>query len=304
LIGLLLALPYLWQHISFVLVLTCINILLASSMQISYSVGLWNFGVVGFMAVGAYTSGLLTSRLGVPFLAGFLAAGCTAAIISFAVGLIALRLRGVYFLLLTVGFTEVVRSAFVKWVPPRIYVPPMSIGGTALIGFSQYYFVVGVTVLILYILYRLESSRLGLTWHSIRQAEGLSRSVGVNIYRFKLMSFFISSFVAGLAGSYSAHIIGLVTPWGFTFRLMMYIAIWNFAGGISRFSGPILGALLLTLLVEPLSQLAYFESIAYAIVIIGIVLFLPGGLIGLPQKLRSLSAGRIVNAGNEGNGMS
>jgi len=257
-------------------------------MRVSYTAGLWNFGVVGFMALGAYSSSLLMAELNVPFLLAFLLSGVVAGIFSFMVALPSLRLKGVYFLLLTLGFTEVVRSAAVKWLPNRIFPPPINVGGVALEGVPQYYFVLFLTLLVLYILYRLDNSRVGLTWKAISQADGLAEAAGVNVYQFKIFNFVVSCFVAGLAGSMQAHILKLVTPWGFSFNLMMYIAIWNFAGGINRFSGPIIGAFVLTLLVEPLSRLAYYETLAYAIAIIVIVFYLPGGLVSLPQKALSL----------------
>jgi branched-chain amino acid transport system permease protein len=293
--------PFFGRYLSYVLIIAFINILLAASFRLSFYVGLLNFGIVGFMAIGAYISGLLITKLGVPFLVSFVAAGLGAAIAGLIVGYPSLRVRSVYFLLLTWGFSEVIRSVAFKWEPVTggaagFVAPPMSIGGWELSGALEYYFILAITASILSILYCLEKSRLGLTWKAISQEESLAESVGVSTYVFRLADFAISCFVAGLAGSVFAHSLTLVTPVLFTFEITLFICIACFAGGIGHFAGPIIGVLVLSLLREPLRGLAVHQSLVYAGAVIVAILFLPEGLISLPQRLAAL-ARRFMRGG-------
>lgn len=280
-------------YLLFVLTMACIYAILGSCMRVSLNSGQLNFGVPAFMAIGAYCSGLLTKELDLPFLLAFLAAGVLSTLVGVLIGYPSLRLKGVYFLLLTWGFVEVVRVTAIKWTSLTggpvglLDVPPISIGGISFTGMLNYYFVLVATAVILLILYRLEISRLGLTLKSIGQEERLAEAVGINTYKYKNISFLISCFCAGLAGSLYVHTMGIMSPGVLSFMLIVSIAVYNFFGGLGHFIGPIIGAAILTILVEPFRSFVYYERIIYAVLMIGVVLFLPEGVIGLPKKLAS-----------------
>jgi branched-chain amino acid transport system permease protein len=275
-----------------VVVLIYVSVLLASSLQLSLNAGQLNFGIPGFMALGAYSSGLLMTRLGMPFGVSFVAGGVVCALVSLVIGYPSLRLKGIYFLILTWGFIEVVRITAVRWVSltggPKglLDIPPASIAGiTFSTKASQYHFALIVTLLIVFVLYRLENSRFGLTLKSIRQAEELAETVGINTYAYKVLAFAISSFLVGITGSLYAHTLGFVTPETFTFWLATMTMISCFVGGRWSFAGPIVGAVFLSILTEPLRALAYYERISYGIIMIIVIIFLPEGLVSLPAKL-------------------
>lgn len=293
-LAILLLLPlFVGHYILFVLTLACIYAILGSCMRVSLNSGQLNFGVPAFMAIGAYCSGLMTKELGLPFILAFLAAGVLSALAGIIIGYPSLRLRGVYFLLLTWGFVEVIRVTAVKWTSLTggpvglLDVPPISIGGIMFTGVLNYYFVLLATALILLILYRLEISRLGLTFKSIGQEERLAEAVGINTYKYKNISFLMSCFFAGLAGSLYVHSMGIMSPGVLSFMLIVSIAVYNFFGGLGHFIGPVVGAGILTLLVEPFRVFVYYERIVYAVLMIIVVLFLPDGVISLPRKLAS-----------------
>ena len=295
-LAILLLLPlFFGDYILLVLIIICINVLLASSLRVSMNAGQLNFGIPAFYAIGAYTSALMVMKLGIPWVVAFFAAGVVAALVSLIIGYPSLRLKYVYFLMLTLGFVEVVRTIATRWESltggaiglPRI--PPVSIAGIEIATkVPQYYFTLLVTLVILFVLYRLESSRFGLTIKGIRQAEELGEAVGINTYRYKIFAFATSSFFAGITGSLYAHNMTFIQPVLFTFKLSATVIVYLFVGGLGKFSGPILGAVALSLLTEPLRGLQYYERIFYAVALIAVILFLPGGLISLPARLSSL----------------
>jgi branched-chain amino acid transport system permease protein len=296
-----------------VLVLLLIYILPAMSMRVSLLAGQTNIGVVAFFAIGGYASAILSMKLEVPVIVALVGGGLVAAIVGLLLGSVIMKMGDLYFLILTWGFLELVRSVAIKAVPLTngpfglVNIPPLSIGGLVLSRVPEYFFILFVTLLVLVLLYRVEYSRLGLTWKGIAQAPNLSESVGVNVYRLKLVSFIISCFVAGLGGALYAHHMGVLQPGTFTFLLATTVIIWNVLGGVGSYWGPIVGTVFLLLLVEPLRGLESFEMITYAAILIVVIILLPGGLITLPKRLRPLikrlrRKGETAKADAEGGG--
>jgi len=204
--------------------------------------------------------------------------------------------------MVTVAFVEVIRLIAAIWVPltrgnsglsgiPK----PNLLGITLVSKSSQYYLAVGLTVIALFVLWRLERSRLGLTWRSIGLADNLAQSLGVNIAANKLLAFAVGCFFAGVAGAFYAHFIRFLFPPEFGFLMATNILVYNFVGGRGHFVGPIVGATFLSLLSEPFRGSAY-ETIFFSIAMLLTILFLPGGLITLPGKLAELKWWRATAA--------
>jgi len=295
-LAILLLLPlFVGEYVLLMLILIFINVLLASSMRVSLNAGLLNFGISAFMAIGAYGSALMAMKLGLPALLSFFLAGILSALVSLIIGYPSLKLKPIYFLLLTWGFVEIVRATVTKWVSLTggtaglIGIPSLSIVGIPLATkVPQYYFALVFTIVSLLILYRLENSRFGLTLKSMAQAEDLGESVGINTFAFKMFAFAISSFFLGLTGALYAHTLQYISPSAFSIWLTFYVMMFCYIGGTGSFAGPIVGSVFLSLLTEPLRGFLYYERVFYAIAIILVVLFLPGGLISLPAKLSLL----------------
>src|SRR3989454_12529884 len=152
---------------------------------------------------------------------------------------------------------------------------------------SQYYLVLCLMLAILAVLWKLESSRLGLIWKSIGMADNLAQSLGVDIARHKLLAFMLGCFFAGTAGAFYAHFIRFLFPPEFGFLMATNILVYNYVGGRGHFVGPIVGAAFLSLLSEPFRGSAY-ETIFFSIAMLLTILFLPRGLITLPGKLAAL----------------
>ena len=302
LLALALLVPLLGDYYIHVFALVLINIILAASLRPSLNCGQLNIGHSAFMCLGAYTSALLVKHYGLPFELTLLAGALVATAVGLIVGYPALRLRGVYFAMVTVAFVEVIRLIAAIWVPLTrgnsglSGIPKPSLLGITLVSkSSQYYLAVGLTALALFILWRLERSRLGLTWRSIGLADNLAQSLGVNIAAHKLLAFAVGCFFAGVAGAFYAHFIRFLFPPEFGFLMATNILVYNFVGGRGHFVGPIVGATFLSLLSEPFRGSAY-ETIFFSIAMLLTILFLPGGLITLPGKLAQLKSWRVTAA--------
>jgi len=279
-----------------------INVILAASLRPSLTCGQLNIGHSAFMCVGAYTSALLAKHLALPFELTLLAGALLATLVGLVVGYPALRLRGVYFAMVTVAFVEVIRLIAAIWVPLTrgnsglSGIPKPSLLGITLASKpSQYYLAVGLTAVTLFVLWRLERSRLGLTWKSIGMADSLAQSLGVSIAAHKLLAFSVGCFFAGVAGAFYAHFIRFLFPPEFGFLVATNILVYNFVGGRGHFAGPIVGATFLSLLSEPFRGSAY-ETIFFSIAMLLTILFLPGGIMTLPGKLAGWRWGRPASA--------
>jgi branched-chain amino acid transport system permease protein len=281
-------------YYAYLFTLVCINIILAASLRPSLTCGQLNIGHSAFMSIGAYTSALLAKNLGVPFELALLCGAVLASVVGLGIGYPALRLRGVYFAMVTVAIVEVIRLIAQLWVPLTrgmsglSGIPKPSLLGMVLVTkTSQFYLALGLMLLILFILYTLEYSRLGYIWKSIGMAENLSQSLGINVANYKILAFVVGCFFAGVAGAFYAHFIRFLFPPEFSFLMATNILIYNYVGGRGHFVGPIVGAAFLTLLSEPFRGSPY-ETIFFSIAMLLTILFLPGGLITLPGKLASL----------------
>ena len=301
-LGLAALVPLLGAYYVHVFALVMTNVILAASLRPSLTCGQLNIGHSAFMCLGAYTSALLAKHFAVPFEVSLVSGALVATLVGLAVGYPALRLRGVYFAMVTVAFVEVIRLIASIWVPltrgnsglsaiPK----PNLLGMTLATRASQYYLVLGLTVITLFVLWKLERSRLGLTWKSIGMADHLAQSLGVNIARYKLTAFIVGCFFAGVAGAFYAHFIRFLFPPEFGFLVATNILVYNFVGGRGHFAGPVVGAVFLSLLSEPFRGSAY-ETIFFSIAMLLTILFLPGGIITLPGKLASLRWGRAAPA--------
>jgi len=294
--------PLLGDYYVHVFALVFTNVILAASLRPSLTCGQLNIGHSAFMCVGAYTSALLAKHFGLTFEVTLLGGAALATAVGLVVGYPALRLRGVYFAMVTVAFVEVIRLVAAIWVPltrgnsglsaiPK----PSLLGMTLTTRASQYYLIVGLTVVTLAVLWKLERSRVGLTWKSIGLADHLAQSLGVNIAAQKLLAFAVGCFFAGVAGAFYAHFIRFLFPPEFGFLVATNILVYNFVGGRGHFVGPIVGAVFLSLLSEPFRGSAY-ETIFFSIVMLLTILFLPGGLITLPSRIAGLRFGKTASA--------
>lgn len=234
-----------------ILIFAGINVVAAYSFYVPFKTGQVSLGQAGFMAVGAYASAILTQKFAIPFPVALVFGGLVAGFVGFVVGFPALRIRGIYLLLLTLGFSEIVQVIALSWD----YVGGAQ--GFRQISFNRYtldYLVVMIPVLIWFFA-RLESSSLGRAMDSIHQDETAAEVMGIDVVRTKLFAFGFGAMIAGFAGALYAHHATFIDSSTFNIMLAVEILMFVVIGGASTYWGPLLGALFLTLLPEFLRTL-------------------------------------------------
>jgi branched-chain amino acid transport system permease protein len=258
-----------------------------------------NAAQASFMGMGAYTSGILALKLGWSFWIGLPIAGVVAAVLALAIGYPTLKIKGVYFVMVTFGLTEVFRHIWMMWTglfggPQGLLGIPrpgaIKIGGWVLAFTTKvpfYYLAFVLMVFTIIVMRRLDSSRMGMTLRSIPQADLLAESVGVNVMGYKVLAFVIGSFFAGLAGSFWGHYFTYASPWDFTFANSVNMLIYAVMGGPSSVWGPIIGCFVMLTLDEILRPIQQFMPIVLGAILITVLLFIPGGFITIPQRVRA-----------------
>jgi len=272
-----------------------INALLALSVYATLSCGQLALGNAGFAAIGAYAAALLTMKAGWPFPLALLAGAALPAAVAVPLGLPVLRIRGVFLAIATIGFGEVVRIGIVNWE----YVN----GAQGIVAIPQRTSVGLVFLLVavaLYVFWRLRGSKWGFALEAIREDEPAARTMGIPTTAYKLAMLVLGAALAGLAGGLEAHFTFMVAPNGFSFLRVVDMLVFAVVGGTATFWGPLVGAAFLTLLPEVLRELAPLVGIepgplrlmVNGLVLLAVILFLPQGLVSLPQRLGDARAER------------
>jgi len=285
-----------------------IYIILASSLNLLIGyLGLFSLGHAAFYCVGAYTSALLATRLGLPFPVCLLAAGVVSGALGALIGIATLRLSDIFLAFATLGLSEVVRILIQNMVsftggPMGVSkIPAPTFFGRPFTSAMYYYLVFGIIVVVLYIVNKLVHSNTGRTLMSVREDEGAARSLGINVFRYKLITMVISCFIAGVAGSIYAHFLQYISASMFTITESVNMIAMVTIGGMGTVAGPIVGAVLLTLLPEMFRFLSEYRQLMYGATLIIAIVFAPKGLVGLPWKVLFMRIRRIVVRKKEGN---
>ncbi len=268
------ALDNFWAVYSNVVLSLGTNSLLALSIWLTLACGMLAMANAAFMGIGAYTSAILTMSLGVPFpvaLAGGIAAP---ALMAFVIGKPTLRLSGVYLAMATLAFGEVVRIAILN-------TEDLTGGALGLNGIpplTQWWHVALALALVLFGLWRLRRSKVGRAFESIKEDETAAGLMGIDVGTNKMLAFVLGAAIAGLAGALNAHLTFFIGPNEFGFDRGVDILTMAVLGGINSLFGPVLGAVILTMLPETLRAFGDFRMVINGIILVLIVLFLPKGI--------------------------
>jgi branched-chain amino acid transport system permease protein len=275
-------------------ILTMMNIILASSLRLINLSGQMSLAHGGMATLGAYASTLLVMKLGFSSWVAMLFAGLFVALIAALAGIPFVRLKGIYFSIVTVFFSEMVVLTAQQWesltggsggiynIPRPDALPFFAF--TSKIDF--YYLALFLMLLSLIIVYAVERSRVGLTFRGIRQTDSLAESIGINTPGYKILAFTVGCFFAGVVGAFHSQYISAISPDGFGFLFTIYILVYMTVGGAEVFSGPIVGAFVLTILPEVARGLKEYVPFIYAAVLIAVIFFMPDGLAGVPARIR------------------
>jgi branched-chain amino acid transport system permease protein len=264
------------------------NALLALSIYLTLSCGLLAMANAAFMGIGAYTASLLTMNTATPFPLALLAGMAAPSVVAFLIGKPTLRLSGVYLAMATLGFGEVVRILILNtedWTGGAL-------GLNGIPQLTQWWHVLLAVVLALFVLWQLKRTRVGRAFEAIKEDETAAALMGIDIAAHKMLAFVLGAALAGLAGALNAHLTFFIGPNEYNFDRGVEILTMAILGGINGLTGPVLGALILTLLPEALRSLKDFRLVVNGLILVVITLFLPRGLWDPARLRRMLGRGR------------
>ncbi|MEA4884198.1 MAG: branched-chain amino acid ABC transporter permease [Clostridia bacterium] len=274
----------------YVIVTLGLNILTGYTGQIS-------IGHAGFMAISAYASAILTGRFGLPFPVAMILAALLSAVVGLGLGIPALRLRGHYLAICTLGFGVAVSQLSAVWEAFTGGYQGMKVPTASALGFRfdtdlrYYYLALVVTWLLIEAARNMLHTRPGRALMAVRDSEVAAQAMGINLSKYKVAAFAISAFYAGMAGSLYAHLVKYVSPFDFSGAVSMTLLASIVVGGLGSVPGSILGAVFMTLLPHVFSRVKNLPLVLSGISLILVVLFLPYGLVSLPWRIRSLRSG-------------
>ena len=271
------------QYFEGICTTACYTIIMVTSLNLVVGcMGEFSLGHAGFVSVGAYASAITSNALAgkglsdlmlllVAVLVGGLAAGLTGVL----VGIPALRLRGDYLAIVTVAFAEIIRVCFCNF--------PITGGGKTMSGilklstFSRAFWIMVICVTIMYMFVR---SRFGRTVKAIREDYIAASASGINVTYYKVFTFAIAAFFAGVGGSLYAHYMTAMIPTNFNFMYSAELLSEVIIGGTGSFTGSIIGAAFLSSLPEMMRQFSQYRMLAYSVVLVLVMIFRPGGIFG------------------------
>jgi branched-chain amino acid transport system permease protein len=222
-----------------ILIFGGINAILALSLYLPFSGGPLSLVQGGFMAIGAYTSAVLTRNFGIPFGISLMAGGVVSSVIGVGVGFPAVRIKGIYLLLITLGFNEVIRVFFLNFKYTG------GVGGFGgILPLTNLFNLYLVLILLIFFFHRFQNSRLGRALRAVNQDQDAAEARGVPLTRMKTFAFGAGAFVAGLAGGFYAHFVMFIESEVFGFYRSLEAMIFVILGGVPNLLGACLGRLL------------------------------------------------------------
>lgn len=284
---------YLKYHQQDFLIFLTINILVVVSYRLVTLTGEWSLIHAVMMGVGAYTSALVSKNFDISFWITLPLAGVVAGAVALLLSYPLFRMTQFYFLIGSFAAGEAIRLCWIQFIKPF-----GGTGGTSAIPSPElmnidflepipyFYMVLIIVSICVYLLYRIEKSRIGLTLHAVHWKGVLAESVGVNTWNYRTLAFVAGSLFVGIAGALKVHYIGTVAPKQFDIGFMVFILIWVIVGGYRTFYGAILGAVVLSILDEVLRGVEQLRPAIYGATLIFFILYLPGGLESVPQKIK------------------
>ena len=269
----------------FVIASIGLDLLFGYSGQIS-------IGQAAFYAVGAYTSAILTTKLGVSVWLGMLAGGVLATIFAALVALPICKLVHMFLALVTIGIGELTHQAIIN-LPDLTgsftgvrAIPMPRIGDYVFNASSYYYIVLAVVVLSLLVKQRIVDSRIGRAFIAIRENTDAANAMGINVTYYKVVAFACSAAFTGIAGALYAHYIGFISPESFTLDQSVLFLTAVLCGGMGTLVGPIIGAVVITVINEAIQVLGSYQMLVYGIFIVVAVIYVPEGLVGVVKMVQ------------------
>ncbi|WP_409272634.1 branched-chain amino acid ABC transporter permease [Neobacillus sp. SCS-31] len=276
-----------------------INIMLAASLHLIIGItGQFSIGHAGFLAVGAYSSAIMTMMFELPFAVAIVVGGLAAAVAGLIIGIPSLRLKGDYLAIATLGFGEIVRIALLNFD----YVGGAS--GMQVMQMSTWAWTFACVMITLVVIVNFTNSTHGRACISIREDETAADAMGINTTYYKVVAFAIGAFFAGVAGAIFAHNFYIIQPSNFGFLKSFDILIIVVLGGLGSLSGSVIAAILLTIVSTFLQAYPETRMILYSIILILTMLYRPQGLLGTREITSFFKKSKKAGGDHDGTGHS
>jgi len=282
------------EYLMHIGVLIMFSIMLATSFNLIVGyVGEFPLGQTAFFGIGAYTAALLSLKFGAPAYVTIPAGGILGGVFGLLIGSITLRLRGPFFVIVTLCFAEVLQLIANNWI--ALTNGPMGLSGVPkpqwiesqdVLGQKTSFYYIGLLMaaVTLHLAYRFVNSNVGRAAIAMRENRLVAQSVGIWPFYFGLLTFIIAAILCGFAGAFYAHYISFVGPEVFDFSVMASMIIMVLVGGKGTLIGPVFGAILVVLLEEYLRDFKELRLSIFGLVVVAIVIFLPRGLMGFVRR--------------------
>ncbi|MCC7201230.1 MAG: branched-chain amino acid ABC transporter permease [Nitrospirae bacterium] len=275
-----------------VLTIAGIYTVLALGLNIVVGIaGLLDLGYIAFYAVGAYSYGILNTQLGIPFWPALITGALLSALCGTVLGIITLRLRGDYLAIVTLGFLMIVHLVLNNWDgltngPNGILgIEPPSIGSFTFSSPAHfYYLIIFIAALAVFVINRINNSRIGRAWIAMREDETAASAMGINVTYMKILAFTLGASWAGLAGVFFAGRYSFISPESFTFFETVLVLSMVVLGGMGSITGVIIGVALLIILPEVFRGFHDYRMLAFGGAMTLMMIFRPQGLIGNPRR--------------------
>ncbi len=265
---------------------TGINLILAWSVYVVLLTGNLSFAQGAFMAIGCYASGLLTVKLGVPLIPAAIGGAVLSALLAMLIGWPALRVRGIYLIMVTIGVTFCVRVGLENF---KLVGGVQGFGGMSGADLTT----VMAAVLVIGVgLWCLSVSPLQRVLDAVREDDRVAESLGINTAWVKLAAFSIGAAIAAIGGALYGHFMNFVRPDNFDILVSIYVVLYVILGGVNNMFGPVLGAAIMTLLPEYFRVLAEWRPTIFGLVIVIMLLFRPEGLLSFRVITARLGQGQ------------
>lgn len=292
--------PYFVSQLTFVLIYSIVALGL---MLLSGFTGQISLGHAAFLAVGAYTEGVLAAK-GWPFPFSMAAAALTAGIVGVIVGTPALRVKGIYLAIATMAFNIIVEEVLARWESMTGGNTGLQVGPLAMFGWTaqdereMYYVALVITALVTLGVINLLRSSIGRAFVAIRDSEISAASMGINLARYKSASFVLSAAITGIAGALYAHRLRIITPDQFTVLQSIEMLMMVVIGGLGSIHGAFFGAAFIIILPQliavakdylppAIGQATGLQPVLFGVILVGFILFEPLGLYGRWVKTRT-----------------
>jgi branched-chain amino acid transport system permease protein len=285
---------------------------------LTFAIGRINISQGAYTLIGGYATAILSTRYGLSFWLCLPLSGLIAAAFGAAIGAAILRLRGVYFAMITLSLTEAVRLAFLnggeftRGAGGIVGIPrpgALSVFGITLVpafagadSLSFYYLGAALLILGLLVVWRIHTSRLGWVFRSMRQNEDLAESIGINVAKYRILAYAVCCALGGMGGSFFAAYLQNIYPSTYSVTDSVYFMLYCFLGGLDFIFGAVAGAFLLVISFELLHDLQEYQALIYGLVMISFILWLPNGILSLSFRRGALAPDEEVEVPRVGLG--